>query len=70
MVLMSVGDHESFQFGRVILQICHVRDHQVDAQHVILRECQSTVHDHDTVFIFKGSNVHADLLKAAQRDDP
>ena len=69
MVLMSVGDDKSLHLGRIVLQICDVRDYQVDSQHVILRECQTTVHHNNTVFVLKGSNIHTDLFQSAQRYD-
>ena len=69
MILMPVGDHEALYLVHIILQISDIRDHQVYAQHIVRRECQSAVHHNNTVFILKGSNVHTNLLQAAQRDD-
>ena len=63
MILVPMGDHKSFYLAPVVLQICDVRDHQVDAQHVILRERQSAVHHHDVIFVFKGRDVHPDLFQ-------
>ena len=69
MILMTVGDDETFHPICIVLQIGDVRDHQVNSQHIILRKGQAAVHHNNTVLIFKGSNIHADLLQAAQRYD-
>ncbi len=69
MILMSVSDHKALYLFRILLQISDVRDHQVNAQHIVCRKCQTTVHHNDTVFVLKGSNVHTDLLQTAQRDN-
>ena len=50
----------------VVLQISHIGNHQVDSQHVIRRKGKTAVHNHDTVLILKGSNVHANLLQSPQ----
>ena len=69
MVFMAVGDHKSLDFLTVFLQVGNVRDHQIDSKHVVLRKGQTAVHDNNTVFIFKGSNVHSDLLQTSERND-
>ena len=62
MIFMTMGDHKSFYFGYIILQISHIRNDQIDSEHVILRECKPAVYHNDTVFIFESSNIHTDLL--------
>ena len=69
MILMPMGDHKSFNLGNIILQISHIRDHQIDTQHIILRESKTAVHYYNAVIIFKSCNIHTDLLKSSQRDD-
>ena len=69
MVLVPVRDDKALDFVDVVLQISGVRDHQVDSEHVIFRKRQSAVHHNNTVFVFEGSDVHADLLQTSQRDD-
>ena len=68
-VLVTVGDHKSFYFIDVVFEIGRIRDHEVDAEHVVFRKRQTAVHDNDTVLTLKGSYIHADLLKTAQGDD-
>ena len=69
MVLVSMGDHKALYFVNIVRQIRHVRDHQVNAQHIIAGESQAAVHDDDAVLIFDGSHVHSDLLQTSQGDD-
>ena len=64
-VLMSMGDHKALYLVNVLLQIGHVRDYQVDAQHIISREGKAAVYDNNAVVKFKGGNVHTDLLQSA-----
>ncbi len=68
-VLMSVCDDKALDLVDVVLQIGDIRDDTVDSEHVILRKGETAVHHNDTVLIFEGSNVHSDLLQAAQRDN-
>ena len=69
MILMPMGDHESLHLRRVILQVRDVRDDKIDAEHIILRECQTAVHDNDAVIVLERRDVHTDLFESAQRYD-
>ena len=69
MVLMPVRDHKALHLLNMILQIRDVRDHHVDAEHIVVGEGKAAVHHNNTVLILEGSNVHADLLQTSQRDD-
>ncbi len=62
MILVPVRDRKPFYLVDVILQISDIRDHKVDPQHIILRECQAAVHDHNAVLILDRGDVHTDLL--------
>ncbi len=53
MILVAVGDHKSFDLGNIFLQICYIRDDQIDSEHIVLRESKTTVYDDDTVLILK-----------------
>ena len=65
MVLMSMGNHKALYLVNVLLQIADIRNHQVNAQHVISRECKSAVHDDDAVLILKRGDIHSYLFQAA-----
>ena len=62
---MTVCDKKSLDFVNVVLQIGDIRDDQIDSVHIILRKRQTAVHNNNTVLIFKGSNVHTNLLQSS-----
>ena len=66
---MSVGDKEAPDLALVFLQIGDIRNHQIHAVHIVIREGQAAVHHNDVVAVLKGGDIHADLSKTAQRDD-
>ena len=68
MILMSVRNDECLDPVDVILQVGHIGNDEINSQHVVRRERQTTIHHNNTVFVFKGSNVHANLFQPAQRD--
>ena len=43
-------------------ELSDIRNHKIDSKHIIFRECQSAIHYYNTVLIFKGSNIHSNLL--------
>jgi len=69
MVFMSMGNDESLNLLDIVFQISDIRNHKIDSQHVVFRECQSAVHDNNTVFIFEGSDVHSDFFQSSERND-
>ena len=69
MVLMTVGDDKALHLVNIVRKVSNIRDHEVDPQHIILRKSQTAVHNNNTVFIAKGSNVHPNLLESAKRYD-
>src|SRR5207245_1903703 len=48
-------------------QVGDVGQHEVDAEHVVLREHEARVDDEDLVLPLQGPHVDADLAEAAQR---
>ena len=68
MVLVPVCNHESLYLIRMLLQISNIRNHQVDAQHLIFRNRQATIYHNNTVLILEGSNIKPNLLQAPQRN--
>ena len=67
-VLVAVREHDPADVGDALLQPRDVRDHEVDAEHLLLREHQPGVDDHDVVAAAQREHVAADLAEAAQRD--
>ena len=62
MILMSVGDHKPFHFLSVILQVSHIRYHQIDSQHIILWKSKPAVHHNNTVIRLKCGYIHTNLF--------
>ena len=62
MILVAVGNKKSLYFLNVVLKISGVRYYQINAEHIVFRKSQTAVHYNNTVFVFKGSNVHSNLL--------
>ena len=69
MILVSVRNHKALDLTPVLLQIADVRNHAVNAEHVLAREGNAAVNDNDRIVALKGRDVHADLLKAAERNN-
>ncbi len=69
MIFMTVCDHKALDLAVVLLQIGHIRDDKVNSQHIILRKCESAVHDDDAVTVFESRDVHSDLSQSTQRND-
>ena len=70
MVLVRVRDQEPADLGLSRAQIADVGDHEVDAEHLLVREHQARVDDNDVVPDLDREHVLADLPHATERDDP
>ena len=66
MVFVTMGQHDTSDFFDIFCQIGHIRDHQVDTQHIILRESQTAVDDDDIIAIFQHSHIFTDLFQTTQ----
>ena len=53
----------------ILDQIGHVRDHEVDAVHIVLRKAESAVDNDDVLAVFQHSHVLADLIQTAEGND-
>ena len=53
----------------ILDQIGHVRDHEVDAVHIVLRKAESAVDNDDVLAVFQHGHVLADLIQTAERND-
>ena len=66
---MTMGNKESLYLIKILHQICCIRNNEINSQHIICREGQSAIHNNNTVFIFKGSNIHSNLFKTTKRNN-
>ena len=69
-VLVPVGYDKALDLVDIVLKISGVRNDKIDSEHVVLRKRQSAVHNNNTVSILEGSDIHSDLLKPSERNDP
>ena len=67
-ILMSMSNNKPFHFFNIIFKIGHIGNHQINPQHIVLGKGKTAVHNNNTVFVLKGSNVHTNLLKTSQRN--
>ena len=65
MVLVAVGDDDAPELLVIPSDISEIRDHAVDARHVLFRKTHAAVDDDDVVVVFKGGHVLADLADTA-----
>ena len=66
MILMAMGQHETFDFALVLFQIRDIRDDIVHAQHILARENKAAIDDEDIILPLDDRHVFADLTDAAQ----
>ena len=69
MILMSVGKDNSPELLLVFDDIGEIGDHEVYAEHVIVRESKSAVHDEHIVAALIQVQILSDLVKSAEGDN-
>ena len=68
-VLMTVGDEQALDAVPVLEHVGEVRDDQIDAEHIGIREHKAAVNEDHVALALIQRNVLADLAEAAQRAD-
>ncbi len=68
-VFVRVRDHEGADVLAPLAEVGHIRDHEVDPEHLLVREHQSAVDDDDVGAVLEDVHVLADLPHPAERDD-
>src|SRR5579859_66507 len=66
-VLVAVSEEDPDDIATLFQQVRDVGQHEVDAEHVVLREHQARVDDEDLVLPLEGPHVDAHLAEAAER---
>ena len=69
-VLVSVGKEVSAHVALLLHQIGHIRNDQIDAQHILFGENAAAVNHHNVILIFKNCHVLADFIHTAKADNP
>ena len=69
MVFVAVGQEDGLEFFFVLHEECGIWDHQIDPQHVIIRECQAGIHQDHVIAVNECGHVLANFSQTAQGDD-
>ena len=69
MVLVAVGNENAQDLTLVFNKVADVRNNHVDAVHVIVWESHAAVYNNNVVAILVNSQVLADLIETAQRNN-
>ena len=68
MVLVAVRDEDRLELLAVLLDVANVRDHEVDAEHLLVREHEARVDGDHVVAVLEQHHVLADLTETAEGD--
>ena len=69
MVFVSVGDDHAADLFAAALEVREIRQHHVDAVHLIVRKTHAAVDDDHLIAVLERGHVFADLVEPAERDD-
>ena len=69
MILVPVRQNNRLDLIPVLDQIGNIRNDEVDAEHILLREHEPGVHNENLIIHADGSHVLSDLAKTAKRYD-
>ena len=65
MILMSVGYDDSAYPVRVALDIGEIGKHEVDSEHILIRERKSAIDKEHILAVFKQCHILAHFIQAA-----
>ena len=68
-ILVAVRQHDGLDLILVLDEVADVRDDEVDAEHVLIREHQARINDENLVIHADDCHILADLPQASERDD-
>src|SRR5438132_9025784 len=68
MVLVAVGDEDRPKVLATLDDVADVRDHKVDAEHILGRKHESAIDGDDVVAVLEQHHVLADFAEPAERD--
>ena len=69
MVFVTMRNDDSPHLIPVFNQIAHIRDDEVNAKHIVVRERQSGVNYDDVISVLDYGHILADFAQAAQWND-
>ena len=65
MILMTVGYDYSAYPVRVALDIGEIGKHEIDSEHILIRECKSAIDKEHILAVFKQCHILAHFIQAA-----
>ena len=68
-IFVPVREEQAADAVLVFDEIGDVRDHKIDAQHILFGEDRAAVHNDHIVAIFDSGNIFSKFIHTAQRDD-
>ena len=69
MVLVAVGHEHTPQLFLIFHQVGEVRDHQIHAIHILLRETNAAIDNDHILAVFQNCTVLTDLIQSSERND-
>ena len=68
MVLMPVGEKNAAHLFFVLFQIGYIRDHKIDAGHLLIRESHAAIHNDNIVSVFDCRDIFSDFTDSPERN--
>ena len=62
---MSMGNEHCTDTVPIFFDIGKIRDHQIDSQHVVIRECQAAVYNKNIVATLICGHILSNFIEAA-----
>ena len=69
MVFVTVSDNDAADFVSILLNVSKIRENNVNARHIAVRESKTAVHDEHIVCTLEKGHILADFVKTAERDN-
>ena len=69
MILMAVREHDGLDLVAVLEEIRDIRNHEIDAEHILLGEHQAGINEQDLILIADDRHILANLSQTAERND-
>ena len=69
MVLVPVRQQDAADLLFIFFEVGDVRDNEINAEHILIGECDAAVHHDDVVAVLDHGHVLADLMQTAERGD-
>ena len=69
MIFVAVCEHDGLDLVAVLEEIRDIRNHEIDAEHILLREHETGINEQDLILIADDRHILANLSQTAERND-